>query len=510
MKRSGIAQLAVLGLAGVLQACTTLGPDYEEPAAEWVSEWETTLYGQVEDSATQAAPEQDLAFWWQAFNDPVLNQLIETAREENPGLRIAGLSIAQSRALLGIAAGSRYPQVQQASGALTRADSWPTEGNNSGNHSNLTDYNVGFNVGWEMDFWGKYQRSIESADAAFFASITNQQNAQILLSAQVAQTYFSYRTTAQQIVIAKQNADLQKRSLEITRQLYDSGQDSELDLQQARTQYLSTIATIPGLESNLQQVGNALGALLGRAPGNLPELAGEPQALPKLDQVLIQDVPGRLLMRRPDIRTAAWQVAAQSAQIGIAEADLYPSISLFGSIGWSGNSLDSSVDTLGTGVGPSFTWNLFNYGRLENNVRAQDALLQQTIENYQNTVLQAAREIDDAAISVVKTREQDATLAQALKSAERALKLATTRYREGYSDFQRVLDSQSALAAQSTNYVTNQGAHVNAVIAFYKALGGGWKPATAEDYIPEATRRAMQQRTDWGDLLEAPLPMPPQ
>jgi NodT family efflux transporter outer membrane factor (OMF) lipoprotein len=508
MKRY-LSRYAAAGLLLALQGCTTLGPDYAVPEIDWVEVWESDLYGRASSVDAQIPVQQDLTFWWEAFNDPVLNQLIETAREENPGLRLAGLAIAQSRALLGIAAGSRYPQLQQANGAVARVDSWPTEGDNSGDRSDLTSYNLGFDIGWELDFWGRFARGIESADAAFFASITNQQDAQILLSAQVAQAYFTYRTTAQQIEIARMNADLQKRSLDITQRLYDSGQDSELDLQQAKTQYLSTIASIPALEASLQQIGNALSVLLARPPGELPELTANAPPLPRLDPVMIQEMPARLMMRRPDIRTAAWQVASQSAQIGVAEAELYPAISLFGTIGWSGSSLDGSVDTLTTGIGPSFSWNLFNYGRLENNVRFQDALLQQSIVRYESTVLQAAREIDDAAISVVKTREQDAMLADALASSERALKLATTRYREGYSDFQRVLDAQRSLALQSTNYVANQGAHLNAVIDFYKALGGGWQPATAEDFIPADTRQAMQQRTDWGELLDQPLPQPP-
>lgn len=497
--------LALFLLMVMLQSCAKLGPDYTEPEVEWLNKWQSDLYGQTQaDSDGQ----DDLRFWWQAFKDPTLNELIEIARHNNPGLRIAGLSIIQSRALLGIATGSKYPQVQQATGSILRADSWPTEGDNSGNHSDVTSYNLDFNVGWELDFWGRFQRGIESANAAFFASITNQQNVQILLSAQVAQTYYSYLTTLQQIKIAKENADLQKRSFEITQQLYNSGQDSELDLQQAQTQYLSTLSTIPNLEITLKQVSNALCVLLGRSPGDLPELEQISNELPILDPQMINSVPAKLLMRRPDIRTAAWQVAAQSAQIGIAEADLYPAISLIGTIGWSGNSLSSTTDTASTGLGPSFTWNLFNYGRLKNNVRAQDALLQQTIETYQNTVLQAAQELDDAAISVIKTREQGDTLAKALQAAERSLKLASSRYKEGYSDFQRVLDSQRARAAQSSSLVANQGTHINAVISFYKALGGGWQAATSEELIPEDTRRIMQDRTDWGDLLDEPIPNP--
>ena len=501
----GVQKAFVVCAALVLQACTTLGPDYKEPEVEWLDDWITDLNGQALPAGTT---EEDLDFWWQAFNDPILNGLIETAREENPTLQIAALAIVRSRAVLGIATGSQYPQVQQATGALARTDSWPTEDSNSGGHSNLNSYNVGFNVGWELDFWGRYQRGIESADAAFFASITNYENAQVLLSAQMVQAYFSYLTTLKQIEIARENADLQERSLEITSRLYESGQSAELDFQQAKTQHLATLATIPGLEISLRQIANSIAVLLRRSPGNLPELANVTVELPALSPLLIADIPSRLMMRRPDIRTAAWQVAAQSAQIGVAEADLYPSVSLFGTIGWSGNSLGTSTDALSTGLGAGFTWNLFNYDRIENNVRVQDAALQQLIESYQLTVLGAASEIDNAALSVVKTSEKATLLKDALVAAERSLELSMKRYQEGYSDFQRVLSSQLARAGASSSYVVNQGEHIDAVIAFYKSLGGGWQPADGENLIPDHVRQVMEERIDWGGMLDDPLPTP--
>ncbi|MEH6586520.1 MAG: TolC family protein [Halioglobus sp.] len=497
--------LAAACAALALQACTNLGPDYQEPDVSWLQEWETDLYGQVQSSPTE---EEDLQFWWQAFSDVTLNGLIDTAREENSSLRLAGLAVLESKALLGIATGSQYPQVQQANGSWARVDSWPTEGSNSGDRSDLNSYNAGFNVGWEMDFWGRYRRGVESADAAFFASVTNQQNAQVLLAAQVAQGYYAYLTNARQIEIARENAALQERSLEITTKLFESGQSAELDVQQARTQYLATLSSVPNLEISLRQIENALCVLLGRSPGDLPELQGMSPALPTLNPLFIDAFPATLLMRRPDVRTAAWGVAAQSAQIGVARADLYPSISLFGTIGWSGNSLDATTDTLSTGFGPSFTWNLFNYGRIENNVRVQDVRLQQAIEGYQLTVLVAAAEIDDAAISVVKTKEQQAILAEALAAAERSLTLSTKRYQEGYSDFQRVLSAQQSRAARSSAYVANQGAHINGVIAFYKALGGGWQPAGSEDLVPLNIREIMEERTDWDGMLSDPVPLP--
>lgn len=495
--------LAVSCAALVLQACTNLGPDYQEPEVSWLDEWETDLYGQV---VATPSDEADLRFWWKAFNDPVLNGLIETSRQENKSLRIAALAILESKAQLGIAAGLQYPQLQQLNGSWGRADSWPTEGSNSGDHSDLNSYNTSFNVGWEADFWGKYRRSIESADAAFFASISNYNNAQVLLAAQVAQAYYTYRTTLRQVEIARENAALQARSLEITTALYESGQSAELDVQQPRTQYLATISSIPNLEISLRQVENALAILLAREPGDVPELAGVDADLPDLNPVLINAVPARLMMRRPDIRIAAMGVAAQSAQIGVARADLYPSISLFGTIGWSGNSLDGTNDTLATGFGPSFTWNLFNYDRIENNVRVQDVRLQQAIEGYQLTVLAAASEIDNAAISVVKTREQKALLKEALEAADRSLVLSTKRYQEGYSDFQRVLTAQQSRASRSAAYVNNQGDHINGVINFYKSLGGGWQPADGENLIPDAIREVMEERTDWDGMLDEPLP----
>lgn len=503
------ARLALLCAALTLNACTMLGPEYREPEVTWLSDWETDLYGQTGDPGQQA--DIDLRFWWQLFDDPVLNGLIESARQENPSLRIAGLRILESRAMLGIARSSLYPQVQQLNGTVNYVNT-RQHGGVSNADQDFTSYQAGLNLGWELDFWGRFRRGIESADAAFFASITNQRDAQVLLSAQVADLYFAYRTNRLRVAIARKNADIQQRSYDITRQIYESGQDSELDLQQAKTQYLATLSTIPGLEITLTQTRNALAALLGRAPGDLPELAGDAedaQQLPVVEPLVIRDIPARLLMRRPDIRSAAWQVAAQSAQIGIAEADLYPAISLLGSIGWSGNSLNATPDTGSLAVGPSFTWNIFDYDRIENNVRVQDARLQEAIENFQNSVLQAAFEIDNAAISVVKTREQKKVLGESVTAAKRSLELASTRYREGYSDFQRVLDSQQAVFSQTDRELVNHGSHINAVIGLYKAIGGGWLDTPVEQLVPEATRKSMKTRSDWGNLLDAPLPAYP-
>lgn len=487
-------------LVAALAACAPLGPDYAEPETDWLALWQPDLYGEVlrDDQAA------DLGQWWLRFNDPVLESLVREARLQNPGLRIAGLRIIESRALQGIATGLSYPQVQRvdASGAFVYRES-------DGRDRDFRTGDASFKLGWELDFWGRFRRGIESADAAYFASLANQRDAQVLLAAQVATLYYGYKTTLQRIEIARNNVDLQQRSLEITRKLFNSGQDSELDVQQARAQYLGTLATIPALQAALTQTRNALAVLLARPPGALPELEGVNGALPELDPVSLREVPANLLLRRPDVRAAAWQTAAQSAQIGIAAADLYPSISLAGSIGWSANSLNGTSDVTTVAGGPALTWNLFNYGRIENNVRVQDVRLQQLVAGFESAVLDAARDIDNAASRVAQTGASQAILDESLAAAERSLAIATRRYREGYSDFQRVLDAQAATFSQADRAVVNRGDHVAAVIDLYRALGGGWQAATIDTVIPGEVRATMQERTDWGDLLDAPLaPLP--
>jgi NodT family efflux transporter outer membrane factor (OMF) lipoprotein len=503
----GLQRMATICAALTLSACTTLGPDYQQPTVDWLDGWQTSLYGQA--GTAQQRAEVDLSFWWQLFDDPALNQLIESARQANPSLRIAGLRILESRAQLGIAGSSLYPQLQQINGAVSLVDSRQRGGALPSDEQSFISYQAGFNLGWELDFWGRFQRGIESADAAFFASIANQQDLQVLLNAQVADLYFAYRTIELRVAIARENAAIQKRSYAITERVYNSGQQSELDLQQAKTQYLATLATIPELQSSQTKTRNALATLLGRPPGDLPELAGKIDNLPNIEALLIRDIPARLLMRRPDVRAAAWQIAAQSAQIGVAEADYYPAITLLGTLSWAGNSLGASPDTSTLAVGPGFTWNVFDYGRIENNIRVQDARLQQLIEQYQDRVLQAAREIDDAAISVVKTAERRQYLFDSLRAAQRSLELANNRYREGYADFQRVLDAQRAVFSQSESELINRGSHISAVISLYKALGGGWLDTPVQQLIPEDLRDSMQQRSDWGALLDTPLPNKP-
>jgi len=308
--------------------------------------------------------------------------------------------------------------------------------------------------------------------------------------------------------IAAENAALQKRNLDISERLFKSGHDSELDVQQAKSQYLATLATIPALEIAVRQAQNALSTLLARPPGPLPEMASAKDTIPQAELEVIVDMPADLLRRRPDVRAAEMQLAAQSALIGVSTADLYPSISLLGSIGLSATSLSSSSRSLTWGLGPSLVWNVFDRGRLANTVLLQDARFQQLYEQYQDAVLRAAREVDDAAVAFARTGEQIALLLESVKAAQRSLDIATLQYREGLTDFQRVLDSQRSLFLQQDTLVTTQGGVMQSLVAIYKAMGGGWEQGRSRPVVDDATRETMERRSDWKGILAEPLPPP--
>ncbi|WP_094777947.1 TolC family protein [Paraburkholderia ribeironis] len=486
-----------------LSACMRVGPDFHTQRESWSEHWTSASVEQV----TQQEVQPDFRQWWQIFGDENLDQLMAEADAHNGDLKIAGLRVIEARAQLGIALAGRYPQVQQANADVLYSARKRSDGFNPRSGA-YWQYAASFSIGWELDFWGRFARAIESADASFFASQANREDVLVLLHAQVADTYFTLRTAQARLRIARENAQLQKRSYAITQRLFKSGESDELDLQQAKTQYLGTLSSIPDLESQIVLARHALSVLLGRPPGPLPELdvqPGKDGVIPLVNRAVLQDVPANLLLRRPDVRAAELQMAAQSALIGVAKADLYPSVSLLGSLVWSASSLTGEPSTLSVVGGPSVTWNLFDHGKITNNVRVQDARLQQLTVTYQNSVREAAREADDAATALIAALQRDTILDDAQGAARRSLTLANTIYREGYSDFERVLDAQRALFAQQDAYIVNRSNAVGSLIALYKALGGGWY--TAQPLVDPATREQMQQRTDWGDLLnESTLP----
>ena len=284
-------------------------------------------------------------------------------------------------------------------------------------------------------------------------------------------------------------------------------------MQQAHTLLLSTQASIPGFEVAVVQARNALSTLLGKPPGSIDNLLGDEQGIPALPDQIAIGIPADLLRRRPDVRQAEFNAMAQNARVGLAEADLYPSFSLTGSLGLVAGGAGGtdfgdlfSNDALTYSIGPSFVWPFLNYGRIRNNVRVQDARLQQALVNYREVVIQSARETEDAMAALNGSQAQSKILAKTVESAQRSNELSLLRYREGFSDYQRVLDSQKSLFAQQQRLVDLRGASVLNLVSLYKSLGGGWQTQGDSSLISEQSRQQMLQRTDWGDLLEEGIP----
>jgi NodT family efflux transporter outer membrane factor (OMF) lipoprotein len=495
---------AVLACSMLLGACRTVGPDFDRPRVPWLDHWNGGSLASL--AQTPGARRGPLQLWWRHFHDPVLDRLVALAQGANPNVRTAGLRIMEARAQLGIAASGMLPQVQQVNGQLLRAGEERSGGRLP--DTSASAFNAAFNIAWELDFWGKFSRGIEAADANYLASIAQYDDVQVLMAAQVAGLYCSIRTVEARLLIADENAVLQRRSLDITERLFKSGHESELDVEQARSLYLGTLATIPPLQASLRQNQNALGILLARAPGPLPEMDVGKNLIPQAGLETIVDLPADLLRRRPDVRAAEMQLATQSALIGVSKADLYPSVSLLGSLGLAATSAGGSPQVLSWAVGPGLTWNVFDHGRLSNSVLVQDARFQQLHEQYQDTVLRAAREVDDAAVGFARIGEQIALLTEAVKAAHRSLDIATLQYREGLTDFQRVIDSQRNLFSQQDLLVTSRGNLTQSLIALYKAMGGGWEQGRARPVVDDATRRTMDRRSGWNGILSAPLPAP--
>jgi NodT family efflux transporter outer membrane factor (OMF) lipoprotein len=505
------SRLPLAAIPAVLTACAPVGPDFVRPEAPVDPEW---LVAELEAFETNPAELQE---WWRILDDPVLDELIAAARQENNSLEIAGLRVLESQARLNIAVGKQYPQQQVLAGDISAIGVSETSANTGTTDTRFTQANLGVSLAWEIDFWGRFRRGVEAADADLLASIAGFDEAMVLVTAQVADVYALVRATEEQLRLARDSYSIQERSYEIAEVLYRNGSSSELDALQAKTQLLGTAAVIPDLEATLRQLKNALAVLLGRTPGNIDDLLKGEGRLPEVPESLAIGIPSNLLRQRPDVRRAELQALAQNALVGVAQADLYPNFTLSGSLGVSAADGTSSTgsgqsgvdqlfstDSIGYSIGPAFVWPFLNYGRIRNNVRVQDARLQQALVAYRETVIQAAREVEDAIAAHVGARGQDRILAEGVQTARRSAELSLLRYQEGFADYQRVLQAQQALFAQQQRYAANRGNIVRSFVALYRGLGGGWQSSVPVDFVDEDTREEMAERTNWGDVLDNP------
>jgi NodT family efflux transporter outer membrane factor (OMF) lipoprotein len=488
-----------------------VGPDFAKPEAEVAPHWLEEGDKRVQ---TEPANYRD---WWRVFNDPALNRLIDTAYRDNLTLQIAGVRVLGARAQLGIAVGELYPQTQQALGSVLKTRlSETTPLTVPGSPVSFWQSSLGLTAGWEIDFWGKFRRAVESADAGLLAAVADYDNALVSLTADVGAAYILIRTLDSRLNIARRNVEVQKESLQIATARFEGGTTSERDVEQAKTVLASTQATIPTLESQLRQTKNALCVLLGMAPNHLTDLLGTSIAIPAPPPQAAVGIPADLLRRRPDIRRAEFRAAAQCAQIGVAKANLYPAFSLTGNFGFQAS--DSGTFNLGdmfswrsrTGqVGPSFQWNILNYGQITNLVRVQDARFQELLIAYQDTVLRAQQEVEDGLISFLKSQERANFLAESTAAAQRSVDLAILQYREGITDFTTVLTAEQNLLTQQNDLATTLGDISRSLVAVYRALGGGWQLREDRDFVPDSVKAAMAARTNWGKLLMPAAHSPP-
>jgi outer membrane protein TolC len=506
----------LLALSAVLAACTSVGPDYEPPEQPRLpSQW----------SDTEAA-EQTLAVgaWWQRFNDPVLSDLIEQGAQQNLSIEAAGLRIVQARAALGISDALIFPQQQQVNGNFTglyRNEDW------------FKSAGASFDVGWEMDVWGKYARGIESSEASLYASIASYHDVLVSISAEIARNYINYRTAQERMFLSQQNIAIQQRVVEMTQVQFDSGNVSELDVQQAKAQLYGTQSALPLLQISRLQARNAIAVLLGTLPQDVePVLTrNESRLIPDLEKritnsqrsgltpasygkysviplapALKDSVDAELVMRRPDLQVAELLSRAQSARIGLTEADLYPQFFLFGTVGVSqtvrsSRSFDLS-DAVTASIGPGLSWNIFQYGRIKNSVRIEDAIFQETLTNYNQSVLEAVREVSNAMEGYRYNMEKSKYDFSAVEAAIRAFDISFNQYNNGLVSYQRLLSTVETMTLREDAYAQTRGSIANQVVALYKALGGGWEPFRAQPVVSPKTVEQMESRTDWGDYLQ--------
>lgn len=461
------AFLLAAGTLWLVHGCTVVGSDYVAP--------ETALPPAWREEPGLASGPTELAAWWQRLEDPVLDELVARATRANLDLHEALARLREARALRGVAAGELYPSVDAALSYERRGES---ENTPIGEFVPETGtYSAGFDAAWELDLFGRIRRSIEAADADLAASTEDARDVLVTVAAETARTYVELRGFQTRLALARTNVSLQEQTMTLVQVRFDAGLVDERDLAQARTNVERTRSFVPSLEVGARVAENRLAVLLGGAPGTLPRELTEPGAIPVPPLRIAVGVPADLLRRRADVRRAERALAAEHARIGVAEGDLYPRLTLTGSLGLAAEELADLGQNESNffGLGPSLRWNLFDGGRLRGRMAAQEARAEQALVRWERSVLTALEESENAMTAFVREQTRRGSLAEAATQARRSVELSRTQYQEGLSDFQSVLDSERALAALEDELAQSEAAIATDFVVLYKALGGGWE-----------------------------------
>ena len=446
-----------------------VGPEYGPPKAAVAPQWIDAADIRVRSHAA------DLSRWWCVFNDPLLNDLIQHAYNQNINLKEYGTRILQARASLAIAKGEIFPQTQNASGSYNRL-AVPADELIPGAPKFSDQWNFGFNLAWELDFWGQFRRTVTAAEDQLDYSVEDYDAVLVTLLGDVATNYVQMRQYQEQISLAKHNVKLQDDVLKIIQARFKFGRANELDVDQAQSTLSQTAAQVPAFEILLRQAQDRLCTLLGIPPTDLQARLGQ-QLIPTAPTEAVVGIPAQLLERRPDIRRAERAAAAQAQQIGIAQAALYPHISITGTLGYSAFNASQlfTNDAFNASIGPSFQWNILNYGRISNNVRLQDAKFQQTLLDYRTAVLNANQEAEDGLITFLRAQERTKLLTQSVAAADTAYRIVVSQYRAGTVDFNRVDTIEQNLVQQQDLQAQARSQIATGLIQVYRALGGGWQ-----------------------------------
>jgi NodT family efflux transporter outer membrane factor (OMF) lipoprotein len=460
-----------LAVAFTLSACA-VGPDYRPPQPATPDSWHQLPATGVRVESPDAP---SLAAWWTTLNDPQLNELIERALAENKTVKQAYARVVQARAQRAIAGSGFWPSIDGSVGG-TRSES-ESNLNESGEvvSSVGESYNTGLSTRWELDLFGGQRRSYEAATAQLAATEADLRDVLVVLLGDVALSYVGVRTAQSRLDFAERNLESQREALDITRWRAQAGLTTVLDVEQANTSYEQTRAQIPSLESSLVQNMNRLAVLTGQPPGALEASLKPRKAIPVAPVDIVAGVPADVLRRRPDIRGAERQLAAQTAEVGVATAALYPSLSLNGSISWTSLTASDLLDGVrNERTGLTLSLPIFNAGALRQNIKVQNALVTQALASYESTVLAAYEEVENSLDAWTSEQRRHEALVQAVESARRAADLALVQYNSGLVDFQTVLTADRQLISLEDSLAISDGEMTSNLIRLYKALGGGW------------------------------------
>lgn len=470
---TSICRRFLLILPLVVLGCAPVGPDYASPVTSMPDVWQQRA---VKGLTTGEA---DIRTWWTGLGDPVLDKLIEYAGRGNLDLAAAFERIQQGRADLVFVKGELFPQVDAIGDyQRTRLSDEGIFGNDAqNNQGNINLHNLGVDSAWEIDVFGRIRRNIESAEGWLGASIEDFRDVLVSLYAEVAINYIELRALELRIKLAEGNIDLQRKTVKLTEDLFKAGIVPQLDVQQAKLNLATTESAIPPLRFGRTEAANRLCVLLGVMPGELNELLQKEYSVPGLPGRLVVDLPVELLRQRPDIRRAERELAAQTARIGVATADLYPVFSLTGSFAYQSRQLGTLVNRSNRSYsyGPTIQWNIFNAGRIRANIRFEEALTKEIFARYENTVLLALEEVENAMTAYVEEYERKDSLAKSVDASKQSVELVETLYKTGLTDFQNVLDMQRSLFTQQDQLAESGGRLVQNLILIYKSLGGGWR-----------------------------------